>query len=302
MSAGHIRQRSPGSWEVRYRVDGKVHTRTIKGSKRDAERKLRELLSAADRGEHVERCAVTVAQYVRDRIDQWHASEAIGARSAEQYAVWAATLDQPLGALPLQRLDTTDVEAWHGRLRTRGLSTRTARSCHGLLDRALRDAVRHKLAARNAARDQGYPKGAPAPRAQAPNADQVQALLAKLDDEWRTPVIVALYTGIRRGEMLALKWAAIDLDGAKLQVVEALDETSRGIAFKAPKTEAGQRTIALPAIVVNTLREQRRRQLEIRLLLGLGRPPDDALVFPGPVAGHCRLARFRCAGCGHRPV
>jgi integrase len=77
------------------------------------------------------------------------------------------------------------------------------------------------------------------------------------------------------------------LDGAKLHVVEALEETrANGVAIKTPKTKAGRRTIGLPAAVVTVLREHRKAQLERRLLLALGRPPDDALVFPGDDDGY----------------
>jgi integrase len=115
------------------------------------------------------------------------------------------------------------------------------------------------------------------------DADQVTDLRAKLaGDEWRAPVVTALYTGLRRGEQLALRWHRIDLDGARMQVVEALDEAGGEVTVKQPKTASGRRTITMPAIVVSALREHRQQQLERCLLLGLGRPPDDALVFPGP--------------------
>jgi integrase len=98
---------------------------------------------------------------------------------------------------------------------------------------------------------------------------------------WSTLVIVALYTGLRLGEMLALRNCNVDLDKSRMRVVEALEQTrASGITFKAPKTKAGRRVISLPAIVVETLRAHRQQQLEQRLALGLGKPAADALVFP----------------------
>jgi integrase len=92
---------------------------------------------------------------------------------------------------------------------------------------------------------------------------------------------------MRRSEQLALKWSYVDLHGAKLYVREALEETkANGVMVKPPKTEAGRRTISLPSLVIAALREHRREQLERCLLLGLGRPADDALVFPGDDGGH----------------
>jgi integrase len=93
--------------------------------------------------------------------------------------------------------------------------------------------------------------------------------------------IVSLFTGIRRGETLALRWPNTDLDAKVIRVREALEETkAHGIRFKKAKTKNGRRDITLPDIVVEALREHRRPQLELRIALGLGKLPDDALVFP----------------------
>lgn len=83
---------------------------------------------------------------------------------------------------------------------------------------------------------------------------------------------------MRRGELLALRWADTDLDGARLRVERSLEETkARGLRFKAPKTKRGRRAVALPASVLDVLRDHRRKQLEQRVALGLGKMPDDAL-------------------------
>jgi integrase len=87
---------------------------------------------------------------------------------------------------------------------------------------------------------------------------------------------------MRRGEILALRWRTIDLDGKVLVVREAIEETKEGRRFKEPKSKAGTRDIALPDIVVNTLRDHRRRQIELRLALGLGKTVDDDLLFSRP--------------------
>jgi integrase len=65
-----------------------------------------------------------------------------------------------------------------------------------------------------------------------------------------------------------------------VQIKEALEETKAGIRFKKPKTKNSIRDVGLPDIVVEALREWRRQQLELRVALGLGKLPEDALVFP----------------------
>ena len=93
---------------------------------------------------------------------------------------------------------------------------------------------------------------------------------------------MALGTGIRRGELCGLAWGAVELDKAMVRVERSLEETRAGLRFKQPKTVNGRRTISLAQGTVAMLREHRARQLEQRILLGLGRLADDDLVFARP--------------------
>lgn len=93
------------------------------------------------------------------------------------------------------------------------------------------------------------------------------------------PVMVAASTGMRRGEVLALRWRDIDLDAGALRVTQVVELTTKGIAVKEPKTDRSRRTIALPARLVQELRSHRKDQSELRLKLGLGKDERD-LVFP----------------------
>jgi integrase len=95
------------------------------------------------------------------------------------------------------------------------------------------------------------------------------------------PAMVALFTGMRLGEVLALRWSRVDLDGKTIAVREALEATkAHGIRFKTPKSRAGRRHITLPDLLVDALREHRKAALELRMQLGLGRlPSNDALLF-----------------------
>jgi integrase len=91
---------------------------------------------------------------------------------------------------------------------------------------------------------------------------------------------VALGTGLRRGELLALRWADVDLEAGRLQVERTLEVTkTAGLKFKAPKTRHGRRTISLPSSVIAELRIHWKVQQEQRLALGLGRTAPGDLVF-----------------------
>jgi len=91
---------------------------------------------------------------------------------------------------------------------------------------------------------------------------------------------LALATGMRRNEMLALRWRDVDLDAGRLTIEQSLEQTrAHGIRIKAPKTRKGRRTISLPAGTVTELRGHWRAQQEQRLALGMGRAPADCPVL-----------------------
>jgi integrase len=111
--------------------------------------------------------------------------------------------------------------------------------------------------------------------------ERAREVLQRLHDQplYRL-VLLGLTTGMRRGELLALRWCDINFDEASLRVERSLEETKAGLHFKPPKTKAGRRTIGLPSSVVAELRAHWKEHQELRLRFGMGKAPDDALVFP----------------------
>jgi integrase len=95
-----------------------------------------------------------------------------------------------------------------------------------------------------------------------------------------TIAILSLGSGLRRGELCALRWSNIDLDSRTLRVKQSIEQTRAGLRFKAPKTKHGLRTMTLPTSVISELRTHWRMQNEQHLALGLGRSTPDDLVFP----------------------
>jgi integrase len=145
---------------------------------------------------------------------------------------------------------------------------------------ALRDAERHGIVTKNVCKVQTAPK---VPHKEMDIVQDVPGFVTKLRasaGRWYAPAIVALFTGMRLGEILALRERSVDLDKGVIRVREALEETKAyGVRFKDAKTRAGRRDITLPAIVIEALREHRRQLLETRMQLGQGRLAPDNLLF-----------------------
>jgi integrase len=291
-STGHIRQRTPGSWELRYSLGrdpatGKrrIATATVRGKRRDAEKELRRLLRTLDLNEHVNSSRMTV----REWLTAWLGAirEEVSPKTHERYGEIVDNFLTPeLGALPIARLAPVHISAAYTRWATEGrrdgkpggLSPQTRRHIHRILRTALARAVEQQLIVRNPA--DVFKKGLPKVERReliTLTADQSAWLLEALGHSrvyW--PVLLALSTGMRRGEILAVRWKNVDLELGTLRVVESLEQTKTSIRFKAPKS-GRHRAITLPSYAVGELRRLKREQAEALLALGVRQTSNTLL-------------------------
>lgn len=281
---GTISSRSPGSHRIRISlgrdpITGKrrFSTKTIRGTLSEAKRELTRLLSAIDTGEHVDPSRITVG----DWLATWIAATQVevSAKTHERYAeIVRCYLIPALGAIPLQKLTTADIQRAYGGF-DRNPSPRTLRHIHRILKSALTRAVEQQRLARNpAAALKRLPKVEPKP-VNTLTVVQSRVLLSAIRHTttyW--PVLIALATGMRRGEILALRWKNCDLESGVVRVVESLEQTKAGLRFKSTKSEKA-RAVPLPKFALAELREWKRRQAEALLRLGVRQDPDT-LVCP----------------------
>jgi len=295
MTAGHIRKRGINSYELKFEAgrDERTGRRRIKyhsfkGTKSEAKTKLAELVTEVGKGSYVDSSKITVAEHLRARVSLWEDSEDISPKTAERYRELIDNQIVPhIGSKRIQKLTTLDIESWHGTLKARGrkdgkggISNRTIGHAHRVLSKALREGVRHNLVVKNVAAEEGTPK-VDDEEVVILTAEQLEELPSKLAGRrMYTRAMTLVFTGLRRGELLALRWKRLNLDLKIASVQETLEQTKvHGLRFKKPKTKNSRRDLTLPDIVVDVLREHRRQQFEQRLSLGLGKLPDDALVF-----------------------
>lgn len=149
-----------------------------------------------------------------------------------------------------------------------GLADQTVVNVHAVMGGALTTALEWQLIRVNPVRAVKRPK-VERFQIQTPTAEQATALLAaSVGSQWEIPILLSLGTGARRGEVLALRWADLDLDKATASISRSLQQLNTKLWYGDVKTGGSNREAPLPAFVVERLRQHRREQAKRRLLLG----------------------------------
>ena len=193
-----------------------------------------------------------------------------------------------IGDLPLQTLTRNQLRIFYGELelngRVRGgggLNRKTVHNIHVTLLKALGDALEDQLISRNPA-VRGHRGGIDRPTINTWTADQVRTFLRHVTGDrlfalWR----VAVTTGMRRAEILGVRWCDVDFSSNRLAVVQTRLKANGGTYFAGPKTQRSRRTIAIDPVTVDVLRRHRAAQARERLALGSGYQDHD-LIFCFP--------------------
>ncbi len=290
---GSIRQRGKNSFQVVVEVaprdaNGKRHQKyfAVRGTKRDAQRRLRAILHTVDTGIYLEPSRMTLGTY----LEQWlrdYAKPNLGGRTLERYEeIVRLHLVPALGHLQLSKLQPVHIQAHYtetlagGRKNgPGGLSPTTVLHHHRVLREALKHALRLQLIARNPA-DAVEPPRKTRGEVKALDESGTRELLRVSQGSWlHMPILLAVATGMRRGEIMALRWADVDFEAATITVQRSLEVSRQGLRFKEPKSARSRRRIALPRFAMEELRAHRAEQKRERLRLGPAYQDND-LVCP----------------------
>jgi integrase len=265
---GSITQRKDGRWQAALRVAG--IRRTVYGkTRKEAAGKLAELRRQAAGG-----LPDPGRRTVADLLTAWleSAMPTLRPRTLHDYRrVCELYILPALGGVKLARLEPARIERHLAGIQRRG-HHRTAQLVYTLLHRACVFAVRWRWLGENPlARVQRPPHRAA--RKAVWTQEQLQSFVEGTREHWLYPLWhILLASGCRVGELLALTWQDVDFDAGTIRIAKTMQRVAGEVVVNAPKTEAGQRTVVLPADAMARLRQQRGRQL----LAGL----TGDLVFP----------------------
>lgn len=267
-------------------------SRTVRGTRKDAERALRETLRQRDLGVVVESRRVSLDRY----LDEWlekAASARLRPRTLQDYREKVDRYVRPiLGAHRLDKIRPLDVQGLVQRLAEEGcptvppakrrpLAPQTVRYAHAILSAALEQAVRWEMILSNPARHVELPRRR-SREMRALSPGEAAAFRKAIEGtRFEALWLLLLGTGLRPGEALALRWTDLDLAGARATIQRTLPRRRARdeLVFEDPKTVRSRRVVPLPPTVVKALRQHRKAQAEHRLLLGDGYRADLDLVF-----------------------
>src|SRR6266487_2109060 len=252
--------------------------------KQDAIKKKNEALRELERGTLATGTQRKLGEYLVDWLDNVHKSK-LRIGTYMNYKKLIGYMAANLGDVWLQKLTPQRVQAFYAKKLEEGLSSKVVHDIHGVLHLALKNAVRWGMVSRNVCDLVTPPRIVS--REVVPLSVEQARLLIKHVRGHRLEVLlaVAVVTGMRRGELLALRWSDIDFDRRRLLVLHSVDFIPKyGYVEGKPKTAAGKRWISFPAFLLDMLKQHQAQQLRLRD--NAEKWEDRDLVFPNLSGGY----------------
>ncbi len=284
--SGSIIKRSKNSYSIVISLgkgsDGKPKQQwiTVKGTKKDAERKRTEILHQLDSGTFIKPGKTTVAKY----LEQWLADYAkpnLSPRGFERYeSITRVHLIPSLGDILLTQLRPEHIQKHYASSLNNSLSALTVRYHHTVLHKALQTAIKWGLVNRNVADGVDVPRAHRTEMKTWNEHEITQFLETAKDSIYYTLFHTALFTGMRRSELLGLQWQ--DIGFGQIYINRSLHQLNDGsYVFTQPKSAKSRRTIALAPSSIITLAEHKEKHKALRSSLGMSLK-EDGLVFSTP--------------------
>ncbi len=275
MARGSIRKRGTNRWQLTYDVppgpDGKRQQRyeTVHGTKKQADARLTEIQHELSRGAHFDPTTMTVSEY----LDVWkrdYADVSVRPRTLEGYhGIIETHLKPAFGSVKLADLGAHQVQAYYATRIRSGLSAQTVLHIHRLLSQTLKQAVRWQMLHRNVLEDiSPPPRRRPEMRVLTP--DEADALLRAAEHtEYHIPIHLALFTGMRRSEVLGLMWRDVDITARRLTVSRTMiNLIGDSTHMNRPKSRRSARSLSFSEETTTLLSSHRQSQIAQYRALG----------------------------------
>ncbi len=289
--AGQIISRGKRTWLIRIYIGRnesgkrKYLNKTLHGTKKEAQSWLSARLRDRDIGIAIQPAQQTLGEY----LDRWLESAAKAKVRPNTFAGYQATLRRyvrpELGGLPLSKITPVEVQALYNRLTESGLSPRTVQYTNMILKQAFKQAIQWRLLAFNPCDGVSLPRQV-RHEMKVLNPDQARRFLAVAhQDRYGTLFELALTTGLRPSEYMALKWSDLDLGRGVLSINRSIEFLpGGGWRFSENKTNRSRRTVKLLAGVVHALAEHKALQ-EAECETAGKQWTDNDLVFTNELGG-----------------
>ena len=282
---GTKRKKRDGVWEVRVYLGRDPVTRstrelsrTVHGTARDADAVLRDLV-AKHGGAASDGVGATFGQLLDLWLEECERLDRSPTTVRNYKSQVEKSIRPPLGKIKVNRLSARHLDELYGAMKQQGSAAKTIRNVHAIISSALHQAVRWGWVRENVA-DRARPPRITQRRVNPPSVEAVRAVVtaAEVRDPRLAPLLMlAALTGMRRGELCALKWSDVDLQAGVLDVSRSVVVTGGGLAEKTTKTDRFRR-VALDEVGVLLLRQHRGNVEDLAAQADTEIPPD-AFVF-----------------------
>ena len=293
--SGTIRKRSDGRWEARYTtgIDPKTGKQTQKSvygkTQKEVRQKLTEVTAEIDSGTYLEQTKDTVGEW----LDTWLKTYALYSVKSYTYDAYERScnihIKPALGRIRLSALTAPQIQQFYNSLITeKELSPKTVKNIHGVLHRALGQAVKLGMLRSNPTNVCDLPKAHRKEIKPMEQAEITKFLQAIQGTKYGLVYQITLFTGLREGEVLGLTWDCIDFQHNALYVNKQLQKTQKvgGQYVLAPTKSGRSRMITVAPSVRDLLKKQKSQQAQMRLLVGQDWKNPWDLVFTNEFGGN----------------
>ena len=289
---GTVIKRVDGRYEGRYIVScnpstGKPIRKSVYAkTQTECAKKLRAAIIAVDTGTYVEPSKLTVEQWLNTWLEDY--CKDIKMRTLDKYrSTVRLHLIPALGKIKLSALNKIQVQHAFNRFSEgdKPLSPKTIRDTHGILHRALEQAVELEIIAKNPSDNCKLPR-VEKNEIQPMDKQQISEFIQEIkESRFGSVFMFDLLTGLRMGEMLALSWDCVDFEKGMLRIRRQLHQVKGGYVFGTLKNDK-PRLVPIPDSVIEILKEQRAQQRLWKLAAGSFWEDEEELVFTNEVGHH----------------